>query len=307
MVDAFSRWKMAVYIPDKKGTTVTEAICKEWIKYFGPMKYLQADRGKEWLNKELQSFCHFNDIKFTTTASFTPNANSLCERGHAICDRMLEKMCTADPSLHPTIVLCWAIHAANSMDLVDGISPFLLVFGRQPNHPSLINFKPGNQLELPVSDRLSQQLNTMLSARETFAGLEADKTLRAALNQRIYSNHLDIHAKDWIYYKTNVDRVWKGPVRVTSKEGKRLYILSAGQLLTVNTDDVLLHKSEDQFNAVGDEFISIPNPDKETSTAQNSANVIISGDRDLSVDPDIDLGFQLCVIDARRECRATWL
>ena len=154
--------------------------------------------------------------------------------------------------------------------------PFLLVFGRQPNHPSLINFKPGNQLELPVSDRLSQQLNTMLSAREPFAGLEADKTLRAALNQRIYSNHLDIHAKDWIYYKTNVDRVWKGPVRVTSKEGKRLYILSAGQLLTINTDDVLLHKSEDQFNAVGEEFISIPNPEKETSTAQNAANVIIS-------------------------------
>ena len=97
MVDAFSRWKMAVSIPDKKGTTVTEAIRKEWIKYFGPMRYLQADRVKEWLNKELQNFCHFNDIRFTTTASFTPNANSVCERGHAICDRMLEKCVQLTP------------------------------------------------------------------------------------------------------------------------------------------------------------------------------------------------------------------
>ena len=97
MVDAFSRWKMAVSIPDKKGTTVTEAIRKEWIKYFGPMRYLQADRVKEWLNKELQNFCHLNDIRFTTTASFTPNANSVCERGHAICDRMLEKCVQLTP------------------------------------------------------------------------------------------------------------------------------------------------------------------------------------------------------------------
>ena len=128
------------------------------------------------------------------------------------------------------------------MEIVDGISPFMLVFGRQPTHPSLMDFKPGNQLELPISDQLAKQLNTMLSAREVFAGLEADRTLRSALNQRIYADHTNIKPQDWIYYKTNVDRIWKGPVKVTSEDGKWLYVLSAGQRITINSDDVLLHK-----------------------------------------------------------------
>ena len=46
LVDAFTRFKAAVYIKDKKATTITEAICKEWIKLFGPMKYTLTDRGK---------------------------------------------------------------------------------------------------------------------------------------------------------------------------------------------------------------------------------------------------------------------
>ena len=140
LVDAFTRFKAAVYIKDKKATTITEAICKEWIKLFGPKKYILTDRGKEWLNQELQHFCHFNDIRMTMTASYTPNANGIVERNHACVDRMIEKMCTADPELDPQIALCWSIHASNCLDLVEGISPHLLVFGRIPTHPSLINF-----------------------------------------------------------------------------------------------------------------------------------------------------------------------
>ena len=152
-------------------------------------------------------------------------------------------MCTTDPELDPQIALCCSIHASNCLDLVDGISPHMLVFGRIPNHPSLMNFKPGNHLDTSVSKTLSQHIHSMLTAREVFTSLENDKVLRKALEQRIYSDHTSIKPNDWIYYKTNVNRYWKGPVKVTSKEGKRLYILSAGQLYTINTDDVLLTKN----------------------------------------------------------------
>ena len=258
MVDTFTRWKAAIYIKDKKATTVTEAICKEWVKIFGPMKYMLVDRGREWLNQELQNFCHFHDIRLITTASYIPNANGLVERIHACVDRMLEKICTAQSDLNPEIALCWALHASNCLELVDGISPHLLVFGKIPQHPSLWDYKQGNRVDLPMSDKMAQHVDVRMKAREAFANLEADKALRQALNQRIYTNSTDIHVHDWIYYKNNISKIWKGPVKVSAKEGKRIYVLSAGQLITINSDDVLLSKSEENVFTQGGQFITLP-------------------------------------------------
>ena len=98
MVDCFSRFKCAAFIPDKNASTVTEAIIVNWIKLFGPMKYLHVDRGREWLNQELQTMCFKFDIRLTATAAQSPNQNGIVERQHAVCDRMMDKMITADPS-----------------------------------------------------------------------------------------------------------------------------------------------------------------------------------------------------------------
>ena len=51
-----------------------------------------SDRGTEF----------FNLIRFTTIASYSPHEN---ERGHAITDRALERMITADSALKPEVVL----------------------------------------------------------------------------------------------------------------------------------------------------------------------------------------------------------
>ena len=91
IVDCFSRFKCAAFIPNKKASTVTEAILSNRIKLFGPMAYLHCDRGREWLNQELQNFCFKFDIKLTATAALTPNANGIVERQHAVCDRLMTK------------------------------------------------------------------------------------------------------------------------------------------------------------------------------------------------------------------------
>ena len=88
---------------------MVEALLMEWVKYFGQPKYIQTDRGKEFLNQYLQSFCNIHNIRMTTTASYTPNAAGLVERNHAIVDKMVEKMITQDESLKPQVALCWSI------------------------------------------------------------------------------------------------------------------------------------------------------------------------------------------------------
>ena len=65
------------------------------------------------------------------------------ERGHAVADRALERMLTADPLLKPHVALAWVIHAANTMQNENGCVPFQLVFGRLPKHPSLVEDNPG--------------------------------------------------------------------------------------------------------------------------------------------------------------------
>ena len=84
-------------------------------------------------------------------------------------------MLTADPNLSPTQALAWASFASNTMDLVDGISPHTLVFGRNPTHPSLDNLNPGDCSELDISETLASQLNAMISARQYYAECQADK------------------------------------------------------------------------------------------------------------------------------------
>ena len=262
LVDCFSRFKCATFIPNKKASTVSEAIITNWIKLFGPMAYLHCDRGREWLNQELENVCYKFDIKLTSTAALTPNANGIVERQHAVCDRMMDKMLTADPTLTPDVALGWSVHAANALEMREGISPFMIVFGKNPMHPSLTDYKPGNEENAPeLSKVVADNIKAMIKARELFCSLESDRVLRQALKQRIYTNSERVHSGDWIYYRQNNSTVWKGPVKVTTREGKRLYVLNGGRLNTINVDDVLLCKNDEEMWQIDqEEFVTVPVP-----------------------------------------------
>ena len=64
-----------------------------------------------------------------------------------------------------------------------------------------------------------------------------------------YTNHINIKVGKWVYYRTNVNRYWQGPIKVLAKDGKCLHCLKHGSAMVVNTDDVLLHKPEADFGA----------------------------------------------------------
>ena len=262
LVDCFSRFKQAVFIPNKRAETVTEAILTNWVKLFGPMRYLHCDRGKEWLNDCLQTFCFKFDIRLTATAALSPNQNSICERGHAVVDRMMDKMITADPTLSPEIALSWSVQACNTLELREGISPHMIVFGHNPVHPTLADYRPGNEENTPeVSRQVSDHIRAMLKAREEFCALESDRVLRAALKQRLYTKCDNVQGGDWIYFRQNNSTVWKGPVKVTSRDGKKIFVLNGGRLNTINLDDILLCKSDDEMWLQSEEqFVTAPKP-----------------------------------------------
>ena len=98
MVDAFTRYKSAVFIPDKSATTVVEAFLVNWIRIFGRSCMVHFDRGNEFINYDKYN------IKITSTASYSPNQNVAF---------IMAKIMTADPNCSPEIALTWAINASN--------------------------------------------------------------------------------------------------------------------------------------------------------------------------------------------------
>ena len=262
MVDCFTRFKMACFIKDKKATTVAEALFKHWIKWFGAPKILHSDRGKEFVNDELLKLCELHGTKVTNTAARTPNANGLCEKQHWWVDKMMEKISLVNPDFSAEILLGWCIHAANTLDMKNGYSPHILVFGKNPTHPILQHPNPTMSKSPEFSKHLADNINMMYQAREAFVQLESESTLREALKQRLYARVNDINLQDWIYFKQQ--NRWHGPVKVVGIEGKRIHCMRAGRLITVNKDMVILSKSEDEFQEIGEPFISLPEHLKDT-------------------------------------------
>ena len=109
--------------------------------------------------------------------------------------------------MKPQVALAWAIHVANTLQNINGCVPFQQVFGRLPQHPSLVEDNPGdNEVIADSQAQWARHYRTRMMAREHFAAAEADSTLRRALRQRIYTDPARISIDDWVYFRRNQDR-----------------------------------------------------------------------------------------------------
>ena len=104
------------------------------------------------------------------------------------------------------------------------------------------------------------------------ASLEAQSAVKKALEAKNYTDHTDIEVGKWIYYRTNVNCYWQGPIKVLAKDSKRLQCLKHGSVVDVNSDDVLTHKPEADFGAEGATHIEerlLNKKESEVSTERN--------------------------------------
>ena len=234
---------MGTFIPNKKAETISEAVLSKWISIFGPMGMLHNDLGGEFTNEELTNVAEYLNISQTTTAAYSPNMNGTNERNHSIVDRMVQKMMFQDPSLKASVALCWALAAKNSLETYQGFSPSQLVFGENPRLSALYSTGPPGLEEVNVSKAAAMHISALHAAREEFIKCESDRVLRTALKQRVYARREDIQRGDWVYYKNKTKR-WEGPVKVAARDGKLLYAVRAGRLLTINLDHAVLEPSQ---------------------------------------------------------------
>ena len=287
MVDMATRFTRSTIVNSKEPKVIVDNIFKIWIGTgIGAPKSILCDNGGEWSNETFLEMCENTNISIMHTAAESAFSNGICERNHAIIDEMVYKIMEQQPRLSLGVALAWAVNSKNSLQMVEGYSPYQLVFGRNPNLPSVIHDSSPALEGMTKSEIVASHLNASHNARKAFVQAEASEKIRRALRHRVRPSGKKYDQGEHVYFKREDSNRWKGPATVIGHDGKTV-ILKYGSYI------VRVHES--RLQGVGEEFLADKNEIQNTSEETTDKQI----DNDES---DVQgLSFQDCDADENEQ------
>lgn len=244
MVDHATRYSASSVIKSKRKDVIVAQMFDIWVKIFGYPNKILVDNGGEFDNHEFQDFCENLNIKIKTTAAESPWSNGLVERHNGIIGENVTKIMN-DVKCDLSVALSWAVSAKNSLQNVHGFSPNQLVFGRNPNFPSVMHDQLPALEGKTTSEVVSDNLNAMHSARKAFIASEASEKIRRALRHNVgKSVDMKYVTGDSVYYKRKDSGKWKGPGTVIGQDGQQVLVKHGSVYVRVHPCRLVLEKGE---------------------------------------------------------------
>ena len=219
IIDVFSRFTTAKLINRKKPESVIDAVMEKWVSTHGTPTRFITDNGGEFCNEELQLCSSKLNIIHKTTGANSPWQNGLCEKNHATIDNILEALEQDYPKIPLETLLLWACVAKNSMLMVQGFSPYQIVFGRNPKLPNIITDPLPAWENEGISSALTKHLEAMKATRKAFIESEDSNKLKIALEKKVRTNNTVFYPGDQVYFKkAGLDNWLQG--KVIFQDGK---------------------------------------------------------------------------------------
>ncbi len=185
ITDHFTRYAFAIPTRDQKATTVAKALWENVFIHYGFPERLHSDQGRDFESRVIKELCHLLGIRKSRTSSYHAQGNGQCERFNQTLLNLLgtledEKKENWRPHVAPLV------HAYNcTRNEATGMSPYFLMFGRDPHLPIDLRLGVSPDSEGPVShQRYAQNLKDRLRKAHHLASEKAEK--RAAANKQRY-------------------------------------------------------------------------------------------------------------------------
>ena len=136
-IDHTTRFSVGAIIHSKRKEIIIDKIFKYWIALFGTPNLFLSDNEGEF-NNFFREMGEQRNINLKTTGAESPWSNGIVEKHNGIIGNMtgnvlLDVKCSLD------VALAWCLSAKNSLLNSHGYSPNQLVFGYNPNFPSVLN------------------------------------------------------------------------------------------------------------------------------------------------------------------------
>uniref|UniRef100_A0A8R1E486 RNA-directed DNA polymerase n=1 Tax=Caenorhabditis japonica TaxID=281687 RepID=A0A8R1E486_CAEJA len=138
ILDLFTKYGIAVPIPDKKAETVFKAFAERWAVGEGRIPHtLLTDQGKEFANGLFEQFNTMLKIKHVMTKGYNSRANGAVERFNKTIMHIVKKKVALPIKWDDQ--LPYAVYAYNSIaHRTTGDTPYFLMTGRDPQGPLIM-------------------------------------------------------------------------------------------------------------------------------------------------------------------------
>lgn len=226
LIDHFSRYSRGIVINNKEADTIVEGLITAWIAIFGPPGSVLSDNGREFDNEKFKELCEKFNIVVKSTAAESPWSNGINERHNGLIGEMVKKMIEDGHTLKEAV--CWSIAAKNCLASISGFSPNQLVFGRNPNFPSILSSKLPALEPCHYKDNMFEKLKAMKEARESFVKLEAEERLKRAIvkKTRTQISEIPYILGTKVYFQRLGH--WRGPGIVVGIDNKNVLVKQGG-------------------------------------------------------------------------------
>lgn len=249
IIDQFTRFSAGSVLTTKKSSEIVKHFIHDWISVHGPPQKLYSDNGGEFNNEEVRDMAENFNMEVKTTAAYSPWSNGLLERHNQTLTEIMKKVRTSTGCDWKT-AMDWALMAKNCMQSVHGYSPHQLVFGQNPNLPSVLTDKAPALEGTTKSEWVAKHISALHVARKAFAEAECSERIRRALRKQVRRTDEKYEQGDKVYYKRVDCPEWKGPGVVIGQDGAVVFVRHEGTCIRVHhlrLRKVILDNDEQQI------------------------------------------------------------
>lgn len=133
--DVFSKYAQAVPCRDQSALTVARVIQGHWIAHYGVPARIHSDQGRSFECHVIRELCKLYGIAKSRTTAYHPAGNGQCERFNKTLCSLLRSLTPRERRNWPDLIQHVLYIYNTTPHRVTGVSPYFLMFGRQPMLP----------------------------------------------------------------------------------------------------------------------------------------------------------------------------
>ena len=135
IADYFSKWPVAVPLPNAEARTVAQGFVDNFVSIFGVPEQLHSDQGRQFESHFFAELCSILDISKSRTSPYWAQSDGLVERMNSVVEAMISKYVSANQKDWDEKLQLLMLAYRSSVHSTTGYSPNMMVFGSEPNLP----------------------------------------------------------------------------------------------------------------------------------------------------------------------------